>query len=171
MATPVLPVTLLVFRLEDRRFAVLASLVREAVRVVAVTPLPRAPAIVEGVINIRGVLVPVLDIRQRFGMRPAALSLDQHLLIAWAGARLVALRVDGAEALVEVEADAIEPATRVAPGAELVAGLAKLADGVLVIHDLERFLSLGEAEAVDAAVAGAAGAAALAGSARGGAPT
>lgn len=162
------PITLLVFRLDDRRFAVLASLVREVVRVVAVAPLPRAPAIVEGVINIRGVLVPVLDIRQRFGMRPAALSPDQHLLIARAGARLVALRVDGAEALIEVDADAIEPATRVAPGAELVAGLATLADGVLVIHDLDRFLSLGEAAAVDAAVAGAV---AVEGTVRDGAPS
>jgi purine-binding chemotaxis protein CheW len=68
---------------------------------VAVAPLPRAPPIVEGVINVRGTLVPVLDIRLRFGMSPHPPTLDQHLIIATSGAHVVALRVDRALELVE----------------------------------------------------------------------
>ena len=64
----------------------------------------------------------------------------------------MALRVDRAIELVGVDEDAIESAARVAPGAEYVAGIAKLPDGVLVIHDLERFLSLDEARDLDAAL-------------------
>jgi purine-binding chemotaxis protein CheW len=120
---------------------------------VAVAPLPRAPPIVEGVINVRGALVPVLDIRQRFGLAPQPLALDQHLIIAQSGSRVVALRVDRALDLVDVEENAIESAATLTPGAKYVTGIARLPDGVLVIHDLERFLSLDEARGVDDAVA------------------
>ena len=136
-----------------RRFGLALGVVREVTRAAAVSALPQAPPIVEGVVNVRGTLVPVLDIRQRFGVPPAPVAPDQHLLIAQAGTRLVALRVDRAIALVAVDEAAIESATRVAPGAEYVAGLATLPDGVLVIHDLERFLSLDESRDLEAAIA------------------
>lgn len=149
---------LLTFEVGGRRFALPARLLREVGRAVAIAPLPRAPPIVEGVINLRGSVVLVLDIRQRFGLSPTPLAPEQHLLIAQAGSRVVALRVDRAIDLVSVEEGAIESAAHVAPGAEYVTGIAKLPDGLLVIHDLERFLSLDEAGQVDTAMAGAAAA-------------
>ncbi len=145
---------LLSFEVGSHRFALPASLVREVTRAVAIAVLPKAPPIVEGIINFRGTVVPVLDIRQRFGLPPAPLALEQHLIIAHAGQRLVALRVDRAVDLVGVDRDSIESAARAAPGAEYVAGIARLADGLLVIHDLESFLSLEEAGQVDVAVVG-----------------
>ena len=145
---------LLTFEVGASRFALRAGLVREVVRAVAIAALPKAPPIVEGIINFRGTLVPVLDIRQRFRLPPAPLALEQHLIIAQADGRLVALRVDRALDLVVVDEDAIESAARVAPGTEYVAGIAKLTDGLLVIHDLESFLSFEEAGQVDAAVVG-----------------
>ncbi len=150
-------VPLLVFQLGDKRLAMPARGVQEVVRAVAVARLPKAPPIVEGVINVRGTVVPVLDIRQRFGLPPNPIALDQRLIIAQAGPRLVALRVDRALDLISVPADAIESAAYAAPGAEYVAGIAKLPDGLLVIHNLESFLSLDEARAVDAAASAAAG--------------
>jgi purine-binding chemotaxis protein CheW len=144
-------VQLLTFDLSGRRFALPASAVREVTRAVAITALPKAPPIVEGVINVRGTVVPMLDIRQRFGLPPASVAPEQHLLIAQAGGRVVALRVDRAVDLVSVDEAAIESAARVVPGVEYVAGIAKLPDGLIVIHDLERFLSLEEAGQLDAA--------------------
>jgi purine-binding chemotaxis protein CheW len=145
---------LLTFEVGASRFATPAGVVREVVRAVAITALPKAPPIVEGIINFRGTLVPVLDIRQRFRLPAVPVAPEQHLIIAQAGNRLVALRVDRALDLVAVDADAIESAARVAPGTEYVAGIAKLADGLLVIHNLESFLSFEEAVQVDAAVVG-----------------
>lgn len=145
---------LLSFEVGNSRFALPAGGVREVARAVAIAALPKAPPVVEGVINFRGTLVPVLDIRQRFGLRPVPLAPEQHLIIAHAGNRLVALRVDRALDLVLVDEHAIESAARVAPGTEYVAGIAKLTDGLLVIHDLESFLSFEEAGQVDAAVVG-----------------
>ncbi|MBI1966648.1 MAG: purine-binding chemotaxis protein CheW [Gemmatimonadetes bacterium] len=149
------PVPLLTFEVARRQFALPAQVLREVVRAVAIAPLPKAPPIVEGVINVRGTVVPVLDIRHRFGLPPVPLAPQQHLLIAHAGPRLVALRVDRAQDLVSVPEDAIASAARIVPRAQYVAGIATLPDGLLVIHDLARFLALDEAEQVDAALADA----------------
>jgi purine-binding chemotaxis protein CheW len=154
MMRPRSQLSLLVFSLDRERCALVADKVREVVRAVAVASLPKAPAIVEGVINVRGEIVPVLDIRGRFGLPPAALHPDQHFIVVRAGARTVALRVDRAHDLVEVDARIVE-SPAVAPGAKYLAGIARLADGLLVIHDIESFLSLDEGRAVDRAISGA----------------
>lgn len=153
--SPVAILELLVFDVGDRRLALRARDVHEVIRAVAIAPLPKAPPVVEGVINVRGTLMPVLDLRKRFGLPPVPITPEQHFILARAGPRPVALRVDRALDLTIVPEDAVESATRVVPRAEYVAGLARLADGVLVIHDLERFLSLDEEQQVDAAVVGA----------------
>ncbi|MBI4420969.1 MAG: purine-binding chemotaxis protein CheW [Gemmatimonadetes bacterium] len=147
---------MLVFELAERRLALAGDVVHEVVRAVAISALPKAPAVVEGVVNWRGRIVPVLDIRARFGMPPVPLTPDQHFVFAQAGSRVVALRVDRAVDLIRVDESAVETAAAAAvPGAEYVVGIAKLADGLLVIHDLDRFLSLDEGAQLDAAVGGA----------------
>lgn len=148
--------TLLIFVLGDREYAVRAGLVREVVRAVAISSLPTAPEVIEGVVNWRGQIVPVLDIRARFRLPARRLHPDQHFIVADAGARTVALRVDHAADLIEVSEEAIESAQRAAPGAGETEGIARLPDGLVVIHDLEGFLSLDEGERVDAAVAASA---------------
>lgn len=147
-------IQLLTFDVGGRRLALPAAAVGEVTWAVAVTPLPKAPPIVEGVINVRGTVVPVLDIRHRLTLPAQPVALDQHFIVAHAGHRLVALRVDRALDLVSVPEESIETAARLVPGVEYVAGIAKLPDGLIVIHDLQRFLSLEEAEQVDAATAG-----------------
>ncbi len=149
--------TFLVFTLETRRFALRARYVREVVRAVAISALPAAPPLMEGVVNYRGRVVPVLDIRARFGLPSAPLHPNQHFIVADAGPRLVVLRVDYAAELLEVSDGTVETWDSAAPGARLTEGFVRLPDGLVVIHDLERFLSLDEGEQVDAAVAGLAG--------------
>lgn len=124
-------------------------------RAVSIVPLPNAPPIIEGVINVRGALVPVLDIRKRFGLPASENAPSQHLILAEAGERSVALRVDRAHELVTVAPDDIVPADQTIAGVGIVSGLALLPDGVLVIHDLERFLSLEEVRATATALAAA----------------
>lgn len=145
-------VPLLAFDLADRRLAIRALDILEVIRAVEIARLPKAPRIVEGVINVRGTLVPVVDVRARFGLPPSPVAPEQHFIVARAGPRSVALRVDRAVDVMGVPAAAIENARDVGPGMEYVAGIAKLPDGLLVIHDLERFLSLDEGDAVDAAL-------------------
>lgn len=150
-------VDLLVFELASQRFGLPLSTVREVVRAVLPTPLPGAPPLVEGLIDVRGALAPVLDVRRRFGLPPRALEADQHFVLVAASvggrpARLVALRVDRAADLARVET--VEPGEleRTLPGAAHVAGVARLPDGLILIHDVARFLSAAEADALEEAM-------------------
>ena len=147
-----LPSDLLIFELGNQRYALPASDVRELLRAVTLTPLPHAPAIVEGVINVRGTLIPVLDIRARFRVPPKPAEPSDHLIVAHAGGRLVALRVDHALELVRLEPVAVERAESVVPGVAYVAQMAKFPDGLVLVHDLKTFLSHAEAVALTEAL-------------------
>lgn len=141
-----------VFRLGGQRYAVAAGLVEEIVRVVAGARLPAPPPLVESVIDFHGRLVPVLDVRARFGLSPKAVELSDRLIVARAGARTVALRVDDVDEVASLISDSPES---VAPVLPHVAGLARTPEGIVVIHDLAAFLSAAEGDAVDAALAAA----------------
>lgn len=143
---------ILVFELDTQRYALCSSEVRELLRAVTVVPLPRAPAIVEGIINVRGDVVPVLDVRTRFGIRAKPAEHTDHLIVARAGSRLVALRTDRALGLTRVDAGAVASGQSIASGLEYLAGVACLPDGLVLIHDLSTFLSQAEAAALDEAL-------------------
>ena len=143
---------IVVFELCGERYGIRAEEVREVLRSVAITRLPGAPAVVEGVIDLRGVIVPVIAVRDRVGLPPKAVEVSDHLIVGVVGERVVALRVDEAKSLSELDMDSFEAAERLAPDAEFVLGLARLTDGLVVIHDLARFLSRVEAEALSEAL-------------------
>jgi purine-binding chemotaxis protein CheW len=142
-------VDVLVFHLNRQRYGLIGADVRQVVRAVTIAPLPRAPAIVEGVINLRGALVPVLDIRARFRLLAKPLAVTDQLIVATAGKRLVALRVDGTLDLVAIDPALIEDPAPLTARTDLIAGVAKLPDGLVLIHDLRAFLSAAEADALD----------------------
>src|SRR5207237_886575 len=137
---------ILIFEVGGQRYGLPADGVRELVRAVTITPLPKAPAIVEGVINLRGTIVPVLDIRARFRLPAKAAQHTDHLVVAWAGQRLVALRVDRALELTQLDNADVENAEPVLPGVEYVARVAKCPTGLVLVHDLNTFLSQPEAD-------------------------
>jgi purine-binding chemotaxis protein CheW len=144
--------TLVTFELGDLRLAIAADRVREVVRAVAIAPLPGAPAVVDGVIDVRGSVIPVFDTRYRFGLPSRPLSPDEHFLIVDAGDRDAALRVDRAGWLIDIPESAVMPRDRVTAGAPHVAGTVTLNDGVVLIHDVGTFLARAEAETLDAAL-------------------
>lgn len=138
---------LLFFRLKHLRCALRESSVVEVVAATSVVPLPGAPPLVLGLVNVRGTLVPVLDIRPRLGLPPKPIEPADHFIPTRTADRLVALVVDHAEMLEPVAKEAIADASRLTTTQGLVSGLARLADGILLIHDPEQFLS--EAEALE----------------------
>jgi purine-binding chemotaxis protein CheW len=148
-------VALLVFLLGEDRFALMCDRVLEILPATAIQALPDAPATIEGIVNVRGSIVPVLDIRRRFARAPCALHHDQHFILANTCLGAVAIRVDRALDVVTVPRSTIHPGSG-ASGTDQVAGVAVTADGLLVIQDLDRFLALDEAVEVDAALAAAA---------------
>jgi purine-binding chemotaxis protein CheW len=145
---------IVVFTLDEPRCALDLAAVERIVRAVEITPLPKAPEIVLGVINIQGRILPVVDIRHRFQLPARELSLEQRFIVARASRRPVALVVDSVVGVRELESHALVSAERdLALGAYLK-GVAKLEDGLLLIYDLDRFLALDEELALDAALSG-----------------
>jgi purine-binding chemotaxis protein CheW len=139
------PSEILVFEVGGQHYGLPAADVRQILRAVTLTPLPRAPEIVEGVINVRGTIVPVLDIRARFRLPPKPPAHTDHLIVATVGQRAAALRVDRVLELVRLDAGSAERAETVVPGVQYVAHLARLPAGLVLIHDLDTFLSQAEA--------------------------
>jgi purine-binding chemotaxis protein CheW len=151
MVTPTAREVLL-FTLEGHRYALPTEDVRELVRAVRLTPLPRAPAVVEGLLDLRGELLPVLDMRRRFRLPARPLATTDHLVVAQAGPRRVALRVDRAEGLLALEPGQLDESPRELPGVGYVAGALKLPDGLVLLHDLRTFLSEAEGLALEEAL-------------------
>jgi purine-binding chemotaxis protein CheW len=147
------PSEVLLFTLEDQRYALPSSDVQELVRAARLTPLPRAPDVVEGLLNLRGALLPVLDLRRRFRLPPRPLAPSDHFIVARAGERRVVLRVDRAEGLLALEPGVLDSTPSALPGVGYVAGALKLPEGLVLVHDLRTFLSEAEALALDTALA------------------
>jgi purine-binding chemotaxis protein CheW len=146
-------IDLIGFNIAGHRAAIRTIEVIEVVRAVLPTRVERGPAILEGVINLRGQLAPVFSIAERLGFPSRALDPSDHFVVARAGGRLVALRAEGQVELQQVADNAIERTEAVLTTGAPVAGLARLADGVLLVCDLSAFLAEAEGLAVDAALA------------------
>lgn len=144
----------LLCRIDDTRYAVPARDVEEVVRAAAVTPVPGAPAVILGLLDLRGAPVPVLDARRRFGHPTRALDPSERFVVARAGARRVALRVDAVDALQPVDPADVEDPRRHVPTARHVAGVIALPDGLALIHDVATFLSAAEQASLDEAMRG-----------------
>jgi purine-binding chemotaxis protein CheW len=128
----------LVFELGGRVHGLFAEDVELVSQAVAITPLPGAPPGVEGVIDVQGDLVPVLDLRARLGLPAREVDPDEHLVVARAGGRRLAIRVDRATALAAVAASELESRAPLPHGVIAIARL----DGHLVpIHDPDTFLT------------------------------
>jgi purine-binding chemotaxis protein CheW len=148
---------IVVFALDDTRCALSLSAVERPVRAVAITPLPNGPGIVLGVINAQGRIIPVVDVRKRFRFPEREMNVDDRFILARTTRRTVALVVDAVLGVRELAAGELVSAKRDLPFASYLQGVAKMEDGLVMIYDLDRFLSLDEEGALDAAMPGGAG--------------
>jgi len=144
-------VPLVILEVIGRRVALVAEAVIEVLPIVWVSPLPKAPPVVEGVIDFRGKVVPVLDLRARFGRPSSPPVLNEHLVVVKVAGRKLALHVDRAVGLETVPAEDIDSAAL--PEVDYAAGVARLANDLLLVHDLGAFLWADEGLALDAALA------------------
>lgn len=147
-------IQLVVFLLDVQQFAVHLSSVEGVVRIVEITPLPKAPDIVSGIINYKGAIIPVINVRRRCTIQEREIELSDQLIIANTARRTVALHVDHVSGVIERLQDHIIDAKAILPELQYIEGVIKLEDGMILIHNLDQFLSLekekilGEAMAV-----------------------
>ena len=141
-----------VFTLDEQRYALYLHAVTRVVRIVEITHLPKAPEIIRGVVNVQGQVIPVVDIRKRFRLPEREPELSDQLIIANTASRSVALVVDAVEGVIEHSRQEMIPPEKILPGTEYIEGVIKLEDGLVLIHDLDKFLSLEEDKELDAAL-------------------
>jgi purine-binding chemotaxis protein CheW len=146
------PRKLVVFTLGEQRYGLPLSSVERATRIVEITPLPDAPAIVLGVINVHGRMVAVVNLRHRFRLPERELALSDQIVVARTKLRPVAVVADAVIGVLAYTEQQVVAAADILPGIDYLEGVVKLDDGLILIHDLEKFLSLDEARALDAAM-------------------
>jgi purine-binding chemotaxis protein CheW len=139
---------LLVFKLDGLRFALHLAAVERIERAVEITPLPGIPENVVGIINLKGQIVPVFNVRKGFHLPEREVDPRDQLIFAHTSRRPVALVVDAVGEVIERGDSDVVASGEILPGLEYVEGVAKLADGIVMIHDLDRFLSLQEESAL-----------------------
>ena len=148
-----------VFTLDERFYGVRLSVVARVLRAVEITPLPKAPPIVIGVINLGGRIIPVVNIRRRFQPPRARIGAlpTSSLWHAPSGVtrmrtegRLLALAVDAVVGVRDLSTKVTIAAETILPGLEHLEGVAKTEQGLVLIHDLGTFLSLEEESALGA---------------------
>jgi purine-binding chemotaxis protein CheW len=135
---------LVVFRLDGQRYGLELRATERVLPMVAVSPLPDCPEIVLGAINVHGEVVPIVDARRRLGLRAHDYGPAARLLLARTPRRLVALPVDDVIGVAEVSEETVLPPEPVLQGIGHISGIGALPDGLLLIHDLDTFLSIDE---------------------------
>ena len=143
---------IVVFSLDEPRYALDLLTVERVVRAVEITHLPKAPEIVLGVINMQGQVIPVVDVRKRFRLPEREINIDDRFIISRTSRRLVALVVDDVTGVQKLGNREIVSAKQALPFAEYIKGVAKVEDDLVLIYDLDRFLSLDEEQKLDEAL-------------------
>jgi len=134
------------FRVGRETFGVPIGLVHEIVRVPEITSVPDSPDYVEGVINLRGKIVSVIDLRKRFGEKDLNVSKKNRILVTEVEGKLVGLIVDAASEVLKVPESQVEPPPPVFEEGQVnyVTGLGKLQGRLIIMIDLTRVLQKGE---------------------------
>jgi purine-binding chemotaxis protein CheW len=145
-------IQLLGFRLEGRHYGVRLSQVRRVVRAVDWAPLPQAPANVLGAIDLEGEIVALLSLRRKFGLMDREVGVDDQFIIARTARRTAAIVVDDVVGIFECSPADIVAAEKILPHLAQIEGVLQLEEGLMLIHDLDRFLALDEEQALDEAL-------------------
>lgn len=143
---------LVVFLLDGRRYAVALERVERVVARPEIAAFPQAPDVVSGVFMLHGDLVPVMNVRMRFRLPDAPARLSEQLVVVRTRRRRVALVVDQVDGVVAVAPTDWVDAGAIVPGLEHVRGVARLADDMVFVHDIDAFLSLDEEDRLAAAL-------------------
>lgn len=134
------------FEVAGETYGVDIACVREIYTWKKATAVPQAPVFVEGVINLRGAVVPVIDLRKRFGLQEVEPTKDTRIVVVEMKNLTIGMVVDAVTEVLRISSEQIEPPPPVVVGigAEFLVGVAKLEERLIILVDLEKVLSLGE---------------------------
>ncbi len=140
---------LIAFRIGEQEFCVDIMSVREIRGWTPATPLPRAPGYMKGVINLRGAVLPIIDLGARFGLRTSEPTARHVIMVAHIGGRMVGLLVDAVSDIIQLDEGAVQPTPDVASEEvrAFVKGIFAIDGRMISLIDLSLILPATEAEA------------------------
>ncbi len=141
---------LVTFSIAEEEFGVDILKVQEIIRTMEITKVPRAPEFVEGVINLRGKVIPILDLRRRFGLVSREHDKHTRIIVIEINNMIVGFVVDSVSEVLRIPASTVEPPPPVVAGleSEYISGVGKLEDRLLILLDLDSLLSSEEKSAL-----------------------
>lgn len=149
---------LVTFEVGAEEFAIPILSVQEINRMMQITRVPQSPHFVEGVINLRGKIIPVVDLRRRFGLPASESHGDNRIIVVEIHGRVIGFTVDRVNEVLRISPGIVEPPPSMVSGvdSEYVQGIGKLEDRLLILLELRRLFGTGEMEAVQRATNAAA---------------
>jgi len=137
---------LVVFDLANEHYGVDIAAVEGIIKMQAITVVPRAPEFVEGVTNLRGKVLPVIDLRKRFGLSQEQATKDTRIVVVEMGGGTVGIVVDGVSEVLRVSSESIEPPSPIVTTVDsgFMRGIAKVGERLVILLDLGKVLSTAE---------------------------
>ena len=141
---------LVTFSIGEEEFGVDILKVQEIIRTMEITRVPRAQAFVEGVINLRGKVIPIIDLRRRFGLDSKPHDKHTRIIVIEINNMIVGFVVDSVSEVLRIPASTVEPPPPVVAGleSEYISGVGKLHDRLLILLDLDKLLSHDDLESL-----------------------
>lgn len=143
-------IQLVSFCIDSEEFGVEILKVQEIIKMVQITRLPDTPDSVEGVINLRGRIIPVIDLRAKLGLPKKDFSKDNRIIVVDLSGRTIGFIVDSVSEVLRIPADITEPPPALTAGIhpEFITAIGKLDDRLLILLNLEKVLLNEEKEAI-----------------------
>lgn len=138
------PDQIVLFTLDEQRYGIPLGAVERVVRMVEITNVPTSPGFIQGVINVQGKILPVLDLRRRFGLPERPVELSDQLIIIRCATRSFAVITDTACEVRECTEQMRTEASEIIPDVPYLAGVVKLPDGLILLQSPETLLSPGD---------------------------
>ena len=131
------------FQIDQQRYAFRIEQIQEIVILNEVTPTPQVPDCVEGVSNLRGSIIPIINLRQLFGLEPKPTDAETRTIVVNVGERTMGCTVDMVSQVLRIPDDAIQaaPETVTADGANYISGFAKLDEQLVILLNIDELLS------------------------------
>ncbi len=139
---------LVTFRLGKEEYSVDILSVQEIIRHMDLTAVPKAPEFVDGVINLRGKVIPVLDLRKRFGLEVTEKTNETRIIVVDINDKTVGFKVDAVSEVLRLSADTVEPPPSIVtdPDSDYIKGVGKMEGRLIILLEVSKILSLSETE-------------------------
>jgi len=136
---------IITFRIEDEEYGLEILKVKEVIRIKEITRLPKAPSFVKGVINLRGDVIPIIDLRDKFGLSQREYSEMTRVIVAEVDNKSIGMVVDSVSHVIRISSDQIDPSPLISGlASEYVRGVVKLGERLIVLLNIDKILTTEE---------------------------